>query len=191
MGDDASRSPESKAPPQGGKTGRPGRTTRDKARFAVRSALLAFAVVVVVSSYITLTEHETGEHVVSVSWLPEEATDVTYSRSYGLTEAEFHIPESAFLAWARKRGWDLKPIERATTVPTAFGLTSLNPLVAFNRTPANAQDRLQESYNAWLDRAQILVHDGWQAEYKQDNGGSYRVVYARETGRAYYRTSPR
>ncbi|WP_165067836.1 hypothetical protein [Paludisphaera rhizosphaerae] len=160
-------------------------------RFAVRSVLLAFAVVVGVACYITLTEHETGEHVASVSWLPEEATDVTYSRSYGLTEAEFRIPEPAFLAWARKRGWDLKPIEHAITVPTAFGLTSHNPAVALARAPANVQDQLQEAYQDWLSKAEVRVHDGWQAEYRQDNGGGYRVVYARKTGRAHYRTSPR
>ncbi len=43
---------------------------------------------------------EIAEGVNSVEWLPVEATNIKYYRSYGFTAYEFQIDEPGFRAWA-------------------------------------------------------------------------------------------
>lgn len=43
---------------------------------------------------------EIAEGVYSVEWLPTEATNINYYRSYGFTAYEFQISETGFRKWA-------------------------------------------------------------------------------------------
>jgi hypothetical protein len=56
------------------------------------------------------SEPETGEHVASVDWLPDSATDINYYKLGGfgwVKDYDCFIPEGDFLAFSERNGWKL------------------------------------------------------------------------------------
>lgn len=117
----------------------------------------------------SLTYIDQGEHVNKVSWLPTQATNVAYYRSYVFTAFEFDIPEADFRYWARQ--WDVQPITRPQTI------LRYSFYAHVTHDPAHPQH--------------ARLHDGLYYEHRQSNGGGVAVGYDRELGRAYFCTTPR
>jgi len=139
------------------------------------------------SCYHAVTYREVGEHLPRVSWLPEEASDVSYFRTVHTVVYECRISEPAFLSLARRRGWELKPIREPTTVTGPAWFLSQAPRV--EDFPGD-KDRFDREFAAWLDRVQVIVRDGYTAGNREGDRGDI-VVYDKETGRLNHNWSAR
>jgi hypothetical protein len=135
-----------------------------------------------VTCYHGFTSRETGEHESRVSWLPAEATDVTYIRSFFYTVEEFSISEQGFLVWAKKMGWDVATIVGEVEVPRYFGQVTPVPQVP---------QESERAFDAWLQKSRAVVRDGYYARYRTHDMAGYTVAYDRKAGRVYYQANPR
>jgi hypothetical protein len=142
------------------------------------------------------TDVDTAEHVASVSWLPEEASDICYYRSYGFTAYEFDISEQGFLDWAESRwaGWDVQPIEEPVSVTRYRSRTDSDPPYDWDA----ANDLMDEDPEEWerqyYARRAIYnasISHGFYYGHETGNGGGVQVAYDSEKGRAYVHSTPR
>lgn len=156
----------------------------------VLAILLAAAVLY--SAYRGFTRVEKDEHLRSVDWLPAEATDVCFYRSYPFTAYEFDISETGFLEWASR--WEVKPI----TEP--FRILRYGALLAHSRHPrtdlaSRPTDEELKTYERELSEWQairgVTIAEGHCYEDKRSGGGGTWVAYDRARGRAYYQSMPR
>ena len=125
-----------------------------------------------------LTHAETGRGVASVDWLPATASNVSYYKSYLNTAYEFDISEANFVRWSR---WKLQPI----TTPVEFLRCTY-----FLRDPSDSG--LSPTVSEAIDLSHIVqISNGLFYEERQPNGGGVEVAFDRDTGRAYFHSSPR
>jgi hypothetical protein len=75
---------------------------------------------------------EIAEGVQSVDWLPAEATDISYCRSYGFTAFEFKISEAGFREWAATAAYQSR--ESVKFLP----ITEISELTEDRIFPSNA-----------------------------------------------------
>ncbi len=153
-----------------------------KKRILLISATV-FAVWFFFGAYRGLTDIEIGESVSRVDWLPEEATNVSFYRSYMNTAYEFDISERGFRDWSR---WELEEITEPVRIPR---------YLAYSTPPAQEpRDPTSEEIEAFAweqsNRA-ATIKNGLYYGYLQDNGGGIWVGYDRESGRAFYKSAPR
>ena len=106
-----------------------------------------------------------GEHVPSVSWLPKEAGDVSFYKSYSWTAYEFDIGEAAYRRWAGGRA----PV------------------------PIDKPQRILRYLSRARDNGDVeaVVPKGYYFLRQWSNGGQWHIVYDSERHRAYYHYSPR
>lgn len=106
-----------------------------------------------------------GRHVAEVSWLPNDATDVTYYREDGGLFPRYWyectIPYESMLGFARENGWKLEEAEQVEVPARAF--LKLPPLII---PGASTPDRLPSALTYVT---------------QQGNGGGIRVAYHRPT----------
>jgi hypothetical protein len=122
---------------------------------------------------------ESGQGVVTVSWLPTAATDISYYRSYGWTAYEFEISEEGFREWASK--YPLKEIDDTVYMERWSWL-----------------DFSQESSHLPTEEYQSLrlshltsIENGLFGGISWENGGRELAAFDRKLGRAYFQSNPR
>ena len=121
---------------------------------------------------------DTGAHLPRVDWLPEEASDISFYRSYSNTAYEFKISERDFLRGAN-RNWKFQEIEEPVSVPRYLYFLALK----------NHKD-----YGSWEEMKKgcfVTISEGVFSEVRRKNGGGHIAVYDRKTGYAYVHTNPR
>lgn len=117
-----------------------------------------------------------GENVMSVDWLPPEATNISYYRSYEFTAYEFTISESGFRDWALSKGYSLSTITDQTKNIRRY-------LFALHHT--------EPDRNIDYEDTRLEIRKGLFYETVQRNGGGYLVVYDTESSRVYFKHTPR
>lgn len=154
---------------------------RSPSRLAI-AALVLLIPVFLWSCYHAVTYRESGEHVARVSWLPDEASDVSYYRTVHMVVYECRIARPAFVALAREKGWELKPIREPTEATRPAWFSTQAPR---KEDFPGDQDRYDREFTAWLGRTRAVVRDGWTAGDREGDCGDI-VVYDQEAGRLYY-----
>ncbi|MEZ6138749.1 MAG: hypothetical protein R3C53_28010 [Pirellulaceae bacterium] len=157
-------------------------------RFSLRQLLLyvtlvAFATWFVRAAYQGLTQVETGESLARVDWLPEDATNVSFYRSYMNTAYEFDISESGFRDWSR---WDVTEIQEPVGLSRYLAFSTPRPVEPPNPTPEQ-----MKAFALEYSRRGVTIRDGLYYGHTHDNGGGVWVGYDRTCGRAYYQSAPR
>lgn len=151
-------------------------------RILVISAI-AFAVWFFYGAYRGFTDIETGESLASVDWLPEDATNVSFYRSYLNTAYEFDISERGFRDWSR---WELEEITEPVRIPRYLAYSTPPP-----QEPRDPTIDEIEAFALEYSKRGATIKNGLYYGYLQDNGGGIWVGYDRESGRAYYKSAPR
>ena len=140
------------------------------------------------------TRVEEGENVAKVDWLPEEANQVSFHKSYGFTAYEFNISEKGFLDLARREGWEIKPIGAETVSVERY--LSHRLMTALKGKSVGDSDQEQEEhqkkYEEWKRDSRHIIAKGYYYKWlRGQTGGGIWVGYDSENGRAYYHTQPR
>ncbi len=151
-----------------------------KTRIIITVLVVAFAFAGFVAYEIKSSKRiETAQSVETVPWLPSDATDVSYYRSYGWTAYEFSIGEQEFRKWASK--YDLSEIDETVHMERWSWITFLNE--SSNLSSEEFQ-RLQSAHLTSIDSG-LIGGIGW------GNGGRELVAFDRVAGRAYFQSNPR
>ena len=153
-----------------------------KKRILLLSAT-AFAIWFFYGAYRGLTDIETGESLETVDWLPEEATNVSFYRSYMNTAYEFDISEQGFRDWSR---WELEEITEPVQIPRYLAYSTPLPKEPTDPT----REEIEELALEYSKRG-VTIKNGLYYGYLQNNGGGVWVGYDRGAGRAYYKSAPR
>jgi hypothetical protein len=120
------------------------------------------------------SKSEQGANLAQVSWLPQEATNVSFHRrNYGYQAYEFDISESGFRQWVE---YPVKEIDQ----PFSIWRYSLPDC-----------DRANEMYTSSTTPCTAVIRSGLYYEQVWSDGGRVAVAYDREHGRAYFQTNPR
>ena len=106
-----------------------------------------------------------GENAKSVSWLPKEATNISYYKTYSYTAYEFDISGTGFRNWASQ--WPLKPIDSLQKI-----------------------ERYSFLQHGKLDTCAEIEH-GLYHYMAWEDGGRMHVVYDSDHKRAYFQCNPR
>ena len=137
-----------------------------------------------------IEQAEQAEHVAHLTWLPPEALDISYYRSYLFTAAEFHIPEEAFAHWCDSKGFKLKTIGATPFIITRYCMPDSRQKLKILKTQAltdlqrdQAETKISESETRHISR-------GLFYRVELDNGGTTAAAYDRDTGIGYYESSP-
>jgi len=143
----------------------------------------AFTLWFLYGAYRGITDIETGESLPSVDWLPEEATNVSFYRSYLNTAYEFDISEHGFRDWSR---WELEEIVEPVRIPRYLEYSTPPPQEPSDPTSEEIEAFIMEQKNR-----SATIKSGLYYGYLQGNGGGIWVGYDRESGRAFYKSAPR
>lgn len=119
---------------------------------------------------------EIGEKVPHVSWLQEDASEISYYRSYSWTAYEFKVSEESFRKHANSL-WEFHEITEPETIER------------YNTYLLKPEDF--SSYEDFLNATSVTVRNGICAKLRRSNGGGYRAIYDRDSGKAYIQTNPR
>ena len=125
-----------------------------------------------------------GEHLEQVDWLPAEARDISYYKSYTYTAYEFKIPEESFKKHANS-SWRFREIREPEVI------RRYNYIREYEEYHKNYREFRYEEYRRLQERTTATVKNGIVARHRQRNGGGYHAVYDRDTGTAYVQTNPR
>lgn len=117
---------------------------------------------------------EIGENLPRVSWLQEDASDVSFYKSYQFTAYEFSVSEASFLKHTR---WEFQEIREPVTIPR------------YNTRLIKIDDC--ENFEEYRKKTSVTVKNGLYSTRRQSNGGGYTAAYDRETGKAYITRNPR
>jgi hypothetical protein len=135
-----------------------------------------------------------AEGVKSVDWLPSEATDINYCRSYGFTAFEFKISEAGFREWAatvthRPREYvEYQPVTEISKLKE----NHFFPIQRYNSRLAAGQDLPENfDYDKHHRTTTIEITNGLRGEMRRGSAGGYSIGYDRDTDTAYYQTNPR
>lgn len=151
-------------------------------RLLIYTALIAFAIWFIRNADFGFTQVEAGTSLPSVDWLPNEASNVSYCRSYLNTAYEFDINETAFRDWSR---WELSEIAEPVQISRYLASSKPSP-----QEPPNSTLKQLNAINVAMAERGATVRDGLYYAYVQDNGGGIWVGYDRQSGRAYYQSAP-
>ena len=149
--------------------------------FCVPFLLLAAWIVPV---WYSNTHPEFGEHVNRVDWLPEEATDISFYKSYSYTAYEFKISEDGFSRSANAL-WNFVEITEPEDI------TRYNYFVESEQYYKQHPEFDYDAYNKLQNATTATVTHGIVAKQRWSNGGGYHAVYDRDRGIAYIQTNPR
>ena len=111
-----------------------------------------------------------AENVKSVSWLPAEATNISYYRGTLNSVYEFDISEKGFFEWSGK--WKVKPIDAPLEI-RRYSDSNLRGL------DSNGERRFK-----------VVKHGYYFKTPPRGDGGLTCVAYDLESGRAYFEESP-
>jgi hypothetical protein len=116
---------------------------------------------------------ERGENLSRVEWLPQEATNVSFLRSYSRTAFEFDIDERGYREWV---DYPVQEIEEPFKI-FRYSLSTDNRL--------NPRDLRRPNY------PRATIEDGLFYEERRSNGGGVATAYDRSKGRAYFESNLR
>jgi len=125
-----------------------------------------------------LIHKESGVNVAQVDWLPREATNISYFRSYLFTAYEFKISEDGFKTWCP---FSVEPITKPIVVDRY-----LVGLESSGSAGKNFEDAL-----TYFARVRVGVSNGLYYYRVQQNGGYTVYAYDRDRGKAYMAGRPR
>jgi hypothetical protein len=145
--------------------------------------------VVLHSAYRGFTRVEKGKHLKTVGWLPVEAPDVCFYRSYSFTAYEFDISEKGFLEWASR--WEVKPITRPFEIRRYSGRLARARDLLSSRPADEDLNAYERRAGEWQSLRCATIANGYCYEDKHSDGGGTWVAYDRSRGRAYYQSMPR
>ena len=141
-------------------------------RIFVFAGILLFLFGIAFWIYRGLSNVEFGENMAHVDWLPGEAANVSYYKSYTWTAYEFDISEEGFRKWSK---WEIAPIEQ----PVSIARYSFMPAL-------KARSREE------VEKATAIVSNGLYYEQRDArSGGGTVVVFDRDASRVYYQRNPR
>lgn len=123
---------------------------------------------------------ETGTSVKSVSWLPDVATNISYTRTNNWRIFEFDIPENEFRIWAQQ--YDLVEIAEP------FYIERYN----YCETQGIGGSESELDALPDFDPATVaIINSGLKCREWTANRGGYSVCFDRSTGRAYFHAHDR
>lgn len=115
-----------------------------------------------------------GEHLRTVKWLPDSASDISYYLSKQTQVYEFKISAEGFTQWAQQRGMIVRPLRNEETISR---YKAYLPAISAARK-ADTSERLQE----WQSQISAKINQGLIAE----NARNELALYDETTQRAYY-----
>lgn len=137
---------------------------------------------------------EIAEGVASVDWLPAEATDISYCRSYGFTAFEFKISEAGFREWAAAAAYQSRESVEFLPITEISELTGnrIFPIERYNSYgEAGRAVPAGVDYNEHRKATTIDIKNGLRGEMRRGSAGGYSIGYDRDTGMAYWQSNPR
>ena len=147
--------------------------------------VIAFLICFIQGACVHFTRFETAENVSHVDWLPDEASNVSFYKSYSYKAFEFDISENGFLEWAQR--WDVQPIASPVTILRYSLMTTAVP--DYNKPNPTQDERLLQLQQHPSQRA--TIRDGYYYDYEDSSYGGVSVAYDRSKGRAYLQSNPR
>ncbi len=151
------------------------------------------AVMVARCAYPVIRPPEIAEGLASVDWLPVEATDVNYCRSYGFTAFEFKISEAGFREWAATAAYP--PRSEYVKYQPVTDVSELEEDRFFRIRRYNSYDAggpvRPKDYEEHLRATTIEIKNGLWGEMRLASAGGYSIGYDRDTGTAYWQWNPR
>jgi hypothetical protein len=127
---------------------------------------------------------EFGENVEFVEWLPANARNVSYYKTYSWTAYEFDIDERSFRGWASR--YELKEIADPQEIER------YNYYSDFLEQRGDTRDsEWYKAYEAERKKYVAIVTHGLYDFERRGNGAGYHVVFHRLKQRAYFRCNPR
>lgn len=138
-----------------------------------------------ITVYWSNTHPESGENVKSVDWLPKEATNVSYYKTYSYTAFEFDISEEGFKRWASR--WNFEKTK------TPKGISRYNRItVKMPKFDNKDSDKSMEEFDKYRSTVGATISNGYYySTPPRGNGGGTYVAYDSDKGRAYYQSNPR
>ncbi len=127
---------------------------------------------------------EFGEHVARVKWLPEDASNISFYKSYSYTAFEFRTSEEDFKKNANPT-WNFQEIVEPEVI------SRYNSIIETRKYHQTFENYDHEAYTASQSRSTAKVTHGIVAKQRRSNGGGYHAVYDRDNGIAYIQTNPR
>jgi hypothetical protein len=126
-----------------------------------------------------VTDHY-GVGVDSVGWLPPEAHDVTYLRSYLHREAEFSIEREPFENWCAREGMPLRTLD-GEGYHAIFQCLRLLENKGVMPPPTEPNElRAAERVVKVFQAGDLFYEERWS------NGGGYSVGYDMKAKRGYF-----
>jgi hypothetical protein len=154
-----------------------------KTKYIIAMLLLALVFnplsILLGAAYWSNTHPDTGENIKTVAWLPPEATNVSYYKTYSWTAYEFDIDEDGFRKWS---DCPLTPITEKIAVER----------YSYENFMKRRLGCCNEQYEHERATHIAIVTDGLHYSYLNPSAGGRRsVVYDREKHRAYFQSNPR
>jgi hypothetical protein len=118
--------------------------------------------------YMIFKFEEVGEHQKTVSWLPTNATDISYFKNINYTVYECDLDEESFLLFSKKNHWSIKQIDSSPVDILRYKFPTIY-------TPSENETQLFYS---------DLIYDGYIYDTLSERGG-IRVVYDSSIQRLY------
>ena len=147
---------------------------------AGKKKFLVLGILGIVTLYFTsttvlhgLTAVESAENVESVPWLPDTASNISYSKNFNRRYFEFDVSEPAFCEWAKD--YSISEISEPFHI-SRYAIMIDNPdSVDVDNDP----------------RYTAVIANGLSASHTQSNHGGYSLAFDRDSDRAYFRSSSR
>ena len=137
---------------------------------------------------------EIGENLQRVEWLPEEATSITFYKSYGYTAYEFKISEEGFLKWAENVVYESDDAASYQAITDVSNLVDGNQgfVRRYNFATEREAAKLKEiDYETYLQNTSVVITNGLWGSMRRGSAGGYEIGYDRITGTAYFQRNPR
>lgn len=128
-----------------------------------------------------------GVNVKQVSWLPREAINVSYYKTYSNTFYEFDISENGFKKWASD--WMPEKISEPVKIRRYTAMTEKPPEHSGNVWTEKDMEA-ETHYQEYVIYATIKKGYYFRTPPRGNGGGTY-VAYDLEKGRAYFFSCPR
>lgn len=119
-----------------------------------------------------------------VDWLPTDASNVSFARTYAWEYYEFDISEPAFLKWASH--WQLNEIQEPFYV-TRYTIIGSPPPTSTYDGPRQLLEALDIEPPKEPSRYTAEIRNGLMYYFHNErtHGGTY-IAFDRTTGRAYF-----
>lgn len=151
---------------------------------AIGLSILVTAATAIALSTSAINRVETGQNLPHVDWLPDDATNVSFSRTYSWEYYEFDISEAAFKKWASH--WQLNEIQEPFYI-TRYTINDSPSLTDTYDGPRQLLITRGIQLPAQLSNHTAEIRHGLMYFLHNDrtHGGTY-VAFDRTVGRAYF-----